>query len=308
MKHCMDRLTEAVRRTQNPTAMGLDTRVEYFPEGFFTTTATGEEWLKEASEAIFAFNKALIDGLGDIVPAVKVQVAFYEMYGLYGLQAFKRTMDYAAKCGLMVIADVKRGDIGSTAEAYANAYLGGAPAGGVRVDALPTDMVTVNPYLGTDGIKPFVDACGENGKGIFVLVKTSNPSGGELQDLIADGKPIYEHVAALVDRWGADQIGDEGYSSVGAVVGATYPEQGAQLRKLLPHTYFLVPGYGAQGGSGASLAGTFGPNGGGAIVNASRSIICAYRKQPGVQFVDAARNEALRMKADLLSAVGGRIG
>ena len=308
MKHSVDLLTEAVVRTQNPTCMGLDTRVEYFPEGFFASEKEDAAWLEEASETIFQYNKALIDGLCDILPAVKVQVAFYEMYGLPGMRAFLRTMQYAKRCGLMVIADVKRGDIGSTAEAYANAFLAGAPAGKGRVSAFETDFVTVNPYLGTDGIKPFTDACREHGKGIFVLVKTSNPSGGELQDLVCGGKPLYEHVAALVDGWGAGQVGESGYSAVGAVVGATYPEQGAALRKLLPHTYFLVPGYGSQGGSGASLAGTFGKKGGGAIVNASRSLLCAHKKQPGTHFVDAARSEALRMKADLLSAVGGSIG
>jgi len=301
----MDRLTEAVIRLQNPTVMGLDTRFEYLPEGF---GSLGESWLEDGAEAIFQYNKALIDGLSDIVPAVKVQVAFYEMYGLAGMACFKRTIDYASEKGMVVIADVKRGDIGSTAEAYAAAYISSAAIGAHETQGFPTDIITVNPYLGTDGIKPFADACEKNGKGIFVLVKTSNPSSGEFQDLIYEGAPLYEHVGRKVAQWGESTIGIHGYSAVGAVVGATYPEQGKRLRELLPHTYFLVPGYGAQGAGGKQLAGCFDQKGGGAIVNASRSIICAHKKQPGTHFVDAARNEALRMKEDLLDAVGGTIG
>lgn len=303
--HIIDALASAINEKQNPTAVGLDTRVEYLPKGFFTP---GEDFQKSAGEAIFAFNRALIDAVADIVPAVKVQVAFYEMYGLEGMKAFSRTLEYAKKSGLITIADVKRGDIGSTAEAYANAFLSGTPAGEANLPAFDADMVTVNPYLGTDGIKPFVDACEKQNKGIFVLVKTSNPSGGEIQDLIADGRPIYEHVGLLTAKWGENLIGSSGYSAVGAVVGATYPEQGASLRKLLPNTFFLIPGYGAQGGTAEGIAKSFDEKGGGAIVNASRSIMCAYKKQPNVHFADAARNEALRMKEDLLSALGGRIG
>lgn len=301
----MDALAHAIAEKQNPTAVGLDTRVEYFPEGFF---APDKDFQRSASEAIFAFNRALIDAVADIVPAVKVQVAFYEMYGTEGMIAFKRTMEYAKQAGLIVIADVKRGDIGSTAEAYAHAFLSGTPDGQESHPAFDADIITVNPYLGTDGIKPFTDACERYGKGIFVLVKTSNPSGGEIQDLVADGKPIYEHVGLLTAQWGENLIGNCGYSAVGAVVGATYPEQGAALRALLPNTFFLIPGYGAQGGTAEGIAKSFDNKGGGAIVNASRSIMCAYKKQPGVHFADAARNEALRMKEDLLSALGGRIG
>ncbi|MGI6151871.1 MAG: orotidine-5'-phosphate decarboxylase [Christensenellales bacterium] len=301
----MDALANAITKKQNPTAVGLDTRVEYLPEGFFNP---GADFQKSAGEAIFDFNRALIDAVADIVPAVKVQVAFYEMYGLEGMKAFLRTLNYAKQAGLIVIADVKRGDIGSTAEAYAHAFLSGTPAGEKSQPAFAADIVTVNPYLGTDGIKPFADACAKCGKGIFVLVKTSNPSGGEIQDLIADGRPIYEHVGLMTARWGEELIGKSGYSAVGAVVGATYPEQGARLRSLLPNTFFLIPGYGAQGGTAEGIAKSFDPKGGGAIVNASRSIMCAYRKQPGVHFADAARNEALRMKDDLLSALGDRIG
>lgn len=301
----MDDMAAAIIQKQNPTAVGLDTRVEYLPEGFFKP---GADFQKSAGEAIYDFNRALIDAVCDIVPAVKVQVAFYEMYGTEGMTAFRRTLDYAKQAGLIVIADVKRGDIGSTAEAYAHAFLSGTPAGEETLPAFASDIVTVNPYLGTDGIKPFLDACAQYGKGIFILVKTSNPSGGEFQDLIADGRPVYEHVGGMTAKWGEGLIGERGYSAIGAVVGATYPEQGERLRALLPHTFFLIPGYGAQGGTAGGIAKSFDKKGGGAVVNASRSIMCAYRKQPGVPFAAAARNEALRMKEDLLSALGGRIG
>ncbi len=301
----IDRMAAAILQKQNPTAVGLDTRVEYLPEGFFKP---GADFQKSAGEAIFDFNRALIDIVCDIVPAVKVQVAFYEMYGTEGMLAFKRTLDYAKQAGLITIADVKRGDIGSTAQAYANAFLSGTPAGDKTLPAFDADFMTINPYLGTDGIKPFTDACSQNDKGIFVLVKTSNPSGGEFQDLVANGIPMYEHVGRMTEKWGEGLIGASGYSAVGAVVGATYPEQGESLRKLLPHTFFLIPGYGAQGGTAEGIAKSFDNKGGGAIVNASRSIMCAYKKQPGVRFDAAAKNEALRMKDDLLSALGGRIG
>ncbi len=301
----MDRMAEAIVQKQNPTAVGLDTRVEYLPEGFFKP---GADFQKSAGGAIFDFNRALIDAVADIVPAVKVQVAFYEMYGVEGMTAFKRTLEYAKQAGLIVIADVKRGDIGSTAEAYAHAFLSGTPAGEETLPAFESDIVTVNPYLGTDGIKPFADACAQRGKGIFVLVKTSNPSGGEFQDLIANGRPVYEHVGRMTAKWGEGLIGKSGYSAIGAVVGATYPEQGERLRAILPNTFFLIPGYGAQGGTAGQIAKSFDGKGGGAVVNASRSIMCAYKKQPGVPFAAAARNEALRMKEDLLAALGGRIG
>jgi len=290
----MDRLIEAIEKKQNPTVMGLDMRAEYFPEGFVQ-----EGW--DIGDAIYEYNQGLIDAAADIVPAVKPQLAFYEMYGMSGLKAYEKTLRYAKEAGLIIISDGKRGDIGSTAAAYA--------AGFVAKDApFDSDFLTVNPYLGSDGIKPFTEACAEAGKGIFVLVKTSNPSGGELQDLIVDGMPIYEHIGKRVEEWGAELVGEHGYSSVGAVVGATYPEQGAALRKVLPHTFFLVPGYGAQGGSAQGLSGCFDAKGSGAIVNASRSIMCAYKKQPGVDYKTAARNEAVRMQQDLLSVLNGQIG
>ena len=294
----MDRLTEAVVRLQNPTVMGLDTRFEYLPEGF---ASLGENWLEDGAEAIFQYNKALIDGLSDIVPAVKVQVAFYEMYGLAGMACFKRTMDYASEKGMVVIADVKRGDIGSTAEAYAAAYIGSAAIGAHETQGFPTDIITVNPYLGTDGIKPFADACEKNGKGIFVLVKTSNPSSGEFQDLIYEGAPLYEHVGRKVAQWGESTIGSHGYSAVGAVVGATYPSELRNLRKRLEHTFFLVPGYGAQGGTAQDVQNAFDKFGRGAIVNASRSIMCAWKKtgRDGLDYQDAARAAAEAMRDDI---------
>jgi orotidine-5'-phosphate decarboxylase len=299
--HMMDQLQEQVIRLQNPTVVGLDTRYEYLPEDFadrFEKTPRG------AAQAIFEYNKVLIDTLADIIPAAKVQAAFYEMYGLPGMECFKKTLDYAKKAGMIVMADAKRGDIGSTAEAYSKTFLGQAKINDMDAENFACDILTVNPYFGIDGIKPFAEDCARHEKGIFVLVKTSNPSGGEFQDLLVDGKPLYERVAEKVEQWGSELIGRNGYSSVGAVVGATYPEQGSKLRKQLQHTYFLVPGYGAQGAKGADLAGCFDEKGGGAIVNASRSIICAHKKQPGVYFADASRKEALRMKEDLLSALG----
>lgn len=301
----MDRLLDSVERLQNPTVLGLDTRFDYLPEGF---ASLRDNVLADAAEAVWSYNRALIDGLKDIIPAVKVQAAYYEMYGVEGMKTFEKTLRYAADAGMIVMADVKRGDIGATAEAYADAYLSGAELGGRRVDAFPADIVTVNPYLGTDSIAPFAKACAKTGKGMFVLVKTSNPSGGELQDLACGGCTLYERVADLVAQWAAPFMGKTGYSSIGAVVGATYPSQGTALRKRLPGIYFLVPGYGAQGAKGADLAGCFDTKGHGAIVNASRSILCAHKQQLGVGFVEAARSEALRMKADILGAIGGKIG
>ncbi len=293
--HQIDRLVQAVEQRQNPSVLGLDTRLEYVPNAGKCDT------LEESCAAIGAFNKALIDALADLVPAVKIQIAYYERLGLPGMALYAQTVRDASDAGMLVITDAKRGDIGATAQAYAEAFLTeGAPLG--------ADCLTVNPYFGTDGVQPFVEACEATGRGIFVLVKTSNPSGAELQDLVCDGKPIYEHMAQRAADWGRTSIGARGYSLVGAVVGATYPEQGAKLRGLLPHAYFLVPGYGAQGGTAADLAACFDGKGHGAIVNASRSLLCAHQKRPGMHFADAAREEALRMKADLLSVLGGRIG
>lgn len=300
----IDRLAKKVFETQNPTVMGLDPKFDYLPKKLQALSEVGDI-NKQGAKAIFEFNKGLIDGLCDIIPAVKIQVAYYEMYGLFGMETFLNTIDYAKKAGMVVMADVKRGDIGATAEAYSKAYLGSTDILGKAAQNFDCDMVTVNPYFGIDGINPFLDDCAAHDKGMFILVKTSNASGGEFQDLICEGKPLYEHVAAKVDEWGKNLIGDCGYSSVGAVVGATYKEQGIKLRQQFPNLYFLVPGYGAQGAKGEDLAGCFDKKGGGAIVNASRSIMCAYKKRAGMHYVDAARKEALAMKADILNAIGG---
>ena len=247
----------------------------------------------------------------DLVPAVKPQIAMYEQFGIPGLIAYKETVDYAKKKGLVVIGDVKRGDIGSTSESYAIAHLGSIDVGGEKIKVFDEDFATVNPYLGTDGIKPFTDVCEESGKGIFILVKTSNPSSGEFQDKLMEDKPLYEHVGEMVDKWGAKLIGKCGYSSVGAVVGATYPEVGKVMRKVMPRTYILVPGYGAQGGKGKDLIHFFNDDGLGAIINSSRGIIAAYKNESYASFgeegyADAARQAVLDMKADIESAFNNR--
>lgn len=297
----MERLAQRVSELKNPTVAGLDTRVEYLPEGFVKEIMPdGIRSFEDAAEAVYQYNVRLVDALCDIVPAVKVQVAYYEMYGAAGMAAFERTMAYARAHGMIVMADVKRNDIGATAACYASAYIGKTDLPAGQMEAFSADIATVNPYLGVDGIAPFAKACQDNGTGIFVLVKTSNPSSGQLQDMrFEDGRTLYEAVADLVEEWGEPTRGENGYSAVGAVVGATYPQQGTALRARMPHTYFLVPGYGAQGATGADIAGCFDANGGGAIVNASRSILCAWKKREGMAFDEAARAEALRMREDL---------
>lgn len=302
----IDTLINKIIEKKNPTVAGLDPKLDYVPEDMKQAAFSeyGENFTG-AAQAILQFNKTLIDALCDIVPAVKPQCAYYEMYGIEGMRCLYETIRYAQKNGMYVILDAKRGDIGATSEAYARAYLGETKIGGSSAAAFDADCLTVNPYLGTDGIAPFVRQCSEHEKGIFVLVKTSNQSSGELQDLKSGGRYIYEHMADLVKQWGADLIGTHGYSSVGAVVGATYPEQAEVLRKIMPHTYFLVPGYAAQGGKAEDVAKSFNRDGLGAIVNASRSIMCAYQKQGGT-LGDAARREAIRMRDDIMSAVGGK--
>ena len=302
----VDLLVEKIKEKGNPSVAGLDPKIDYVPE-YIRKKAYAEygQNLKGATEAIWEFNKGLIDALYDVVPAVKPQSAFYEMYGLYGEEVMHRTISYAKEKGLYIILDVKRNDIGSTAEAYSKAYLGKTMVDGVECDACGVDCVTVNPYLGTDGVLPFVNDCKAYDKAIFALVKTSNPSSGELQDLVVDDKHIYEKVAECVNKWNEDTIGKSGYGAVGAVVGATYPEQAVVLRKLMPKSYFLVPGYGAQGGGAEGVKPCFNSDGLGAIVNSSRGIMYAYKKGDWKeeQFAEAARAEALRMKADLLSVL-----
>ncbi len=296
-----DTLIEKIIEKRNPTCVGLDTSFDYLPEGLRAGVTT----LEGAAEAILQFNKTIIDHVYDLVPSVKVQIAYYESYGVAGLKAFRETCDYAKSKGLVVIIDAKRNDIGATASRYAAAFLGKTELGGTAYEAFPGDILTVNGYLGTDGIAPFVDECKRGEKGIFVLVKTSNPSSGELQNLkLSDGRTVYECMGDMVERWGEGTVGGYGYSAVGAVVGATYPEEAKILRARLRHTFFLVPGYGAQGANAEMLKNCFDARGLGGVVNNSRGILCAYKKRGGSYF-EAARAACLDMKADLLSVLGG---
>ena len=302
MKNAMDKLINKIKETNNPTVMGLDPRYDMIPESIRTKYS---EDIEGACKAILEFNKELIDSVYDIVPAVKPQIAFYEMFGAEGIKLFNETCKYAKQKGMIIIADVKRGDIGSTAAGYSNAYLGKTPIGQEKVSIYDVDFVTVNPYLGIDGVKPFIDDCKEYSKGIFILVKTSNKSSGELQDLkLENGTTIYEKVAELVNSWGEELVGEYGYSSVGAVVGATYPIQIKELREIMPKTYFLIPGYGAQGGKAEDIALGF-KDGIGGIVNASRSLMSAYKsdrwkdKYSEKEFGKATRAEAIRMRDEL---------
>lgn len=303
----MNRLLEKIAACQNPTVAGLDPKLEYVPE-HITEAAFAEtkDPAQAASQALLTFNKGLIDALYDIVPAVKPQAAYYEMYGWQGVKTLTETIAYAKQKGMYVITDGKRNDIGSTMEAYAAAHLGTTKINGTSVTAFGADCLTVNGYLGSDGITPLLHLCRELDKGIFVLVKTSNPSSGELQDQKIGNKTVYEVMAGMCEQWGREAPGRYGYTSVGAVVGATYPEQLTELRAKAPHTFFLVPGYGAQGGGAKDVAGAFGPDGLGAIINSSRGIMCAWKKEgcDPHDYADAARREALRMRADIMAEVG----
>ena len=306
----INQLTAKIQRTGAPIVVGLDPMLKFVPE-HIKKKAFEEfgETLEGASEAIWQFNKGIVDAICDLVPAVKPQIAMYEQFGLPGLSAFVKTVSYCKEKGLVVIGDVKRGDIGSTSSAYATAHLGKITVGSKSYYGFDEDFVTVNPYLGSDGIKPFIEVCKEEKKGIFVLVKTSNPSSGEFQDRIIDGKPLYEHVGKMVDEWGKELMGDA-YSYVGAVVGATYPEMGKVLRDIMPKAYILVPGYGAQGGKGKDLVHFFNKDGLGAIVNSSRGIIAAYQsdaykeKFTADNYADASRAAVLAMKEDIAQALG----
>ena len=297
-----DRLIQAIDHLQNPTVAGLDAKLDYIPE-FLKAKAFAQygNTLEGAAEALYAFNMGLIDALCDIVPAVKPQCAYYELLGWPGVRALTRTIEYAKQKGMFVITDGKRNDIGSTMEAYAEGHLGTINIAGETVTPFGGDALTVNGYLGTDGIEPLLKVCEREDKGIFVLVKTSNPSSGELQDKTIDSAAVYEHMGRMVEGWGEPSRSLYGYSAVGAVVGATWPRQLAELRKKLPHTLFLVPGYGAQGGGAGDVAGAFDQNGRGAIVNSSRAIMCAYRKEQCDEqdYAGAARREALRMRDEI---------
>ncbi|MCR5584008.1 MAG: orotidine-5'-phosphate decarboxylase [Lachnospiraceae bacterium] len=298
------KLIDEIIKKDAPIVAGLDPMLSFIPE--YLKKRSFEEYgqtLEGVADAIWRFNMQIIDAISDLVPAVKPQVAMYEQFGIPGLETYVKTIKYAKEKGLIVVADVKRGDIGSTSAAYATAHLGKIVIDRNEIEPFGSDFATVNPYLGTDGIKPFVDACNEFDKGIFVLVKTSNPSSGEFQDRSIDGKPLYEHVAEKVVEWGSASMNGT-YSNVGAVVGATYPEVGEKLRKLMPNTYILVPGYGAQGGKGKDLKVFFNNDGLGALVNSSRGIIAAYKQEEykkfgDTGFADAARAAVLAMKKDI---------
>ena len=304
----MDKLIEKIVEKQNPTVAGLDPKLSYIPEYMREESYNKYgKTLEGAADALLSFNKGLIDALCDIVPAVKPQAAYYEMYGWQGVKALTETIAYARGNGMFVITDGKRNDIGATMQAYAAAHLGFTQVEDVTCEPFGADALTVNGYLGTDGIQPLVEVCQKEDKGIFVLVKTSNPSSGELQDRpLADGETVYRAMGAMCEAWGEKLPGKYGYSGVGAVVGATYPAQLGELRAALPHTFFLVPGYGAQGGAADDVAPGFDQNGLGAIVNSSRGIMCAWQKEgvDGHEFAAAARREAIRMRDQIVGRIG----
>ena len=307
----INKLVANIKKTNAPIVVGLDPMMKFIPEHIKAAAfAEFGETLEGAGEAIWQYNKAIVDAVYDLIPAVKPQIAMYEQFGIPGLVAFKRTVDYCKEKGLVVIGDIKRGDIGSTSEAYAVGHIGKVQVGSKKYRGFDEDFVTVNPYLGSDGVNPFINVGKEENTGIFVLVKTSNPSSGEFQDRLVDGKPLYEIVGEQVAAWGAEHMGDS-YSYVGAVVGATYPEQGKILRKIMPKTYILVPGYGAQGGKGADLVHFFNEDGLGAIVNSSRGIIAAYQQEKYAKFgaehfADASRAAVEDMIADINGALAAR--
>ena len=306
-QNMMDNLINKIKEKNSPIVMGIDPRYEMIPD--IIKSKYPKDMAGFAKSAV-VFAKKLIDATYDIIPAIKQQLAYFEMMGHNGLDAFQEIVNYAKSKDLIVIADAKRGDIGTTSQGYANTFLGETSLDDYKEKIYDTDFVTVNPYMGTDCIKPFIEDSKKYGKGVFVLVKTSNKSSGELQDLkLENGNKVYEQVATLVEEWGKDLIGEYGYSSISAVVGATYPEQLKEIRKLAPHTFFLIPGYGAQGGKAEDIALGFDENGIGGIVNASRSLMCAYKSDrwkevyTEKQFTEATRAEALRMREELMSAI-----
>ncbi len=307
MANMMDRLIDKIKETNNPTVIGIDPKYDMIPECIKNKY---EQNMEGVAKAIEEFNKALIDATFDIIPAVKINIAFYEMYGLEGMKVFEETCKYAKEKGMLVMADIKRGDIGSTSKAYSNAFLGRTQIGEKEEKIYDVDFVTLNPYMGIDSVKPFIEDCKKYNKGAFIIVKTSNPSSGDLQDLkLENGEEVYTRVAKLVEEWGEDLRGKYGYSSISAVVGATYPKQLKDLRKTAPHTFFLIPGYGAQGGKAEDIALGFDSNGIGGIVNSSRGLMCAYKsdlwkdKYTEERFAEATRQEAIRMRNELNNAI-----
>ena len=305
----INKLINKIQKTKAPIVVGLDPMLSYVPEHIQKKAfAEYGETLEGAAEAIWQFNKEIVDKTYDLIPAVKPQIAMYEQFGIEGLKAYKKTVDYCKSKDLVVIGDIKRGDIGSTSAAYAVGHLGKVQVGSKTYAGFDEDFATVNPYLGSDGVKPFIDVCKQENKGLFILVKTSNPSSGEFQDQKIDGKPLYELVGEKVAQWGEEHMGESGYSYVGAVVGATYPEQGEILSKVMPKSFILVPGYGAQGGKGKDLVHFFNEDGLGAIVNSSRGIIAAYKQEAYAKFGaenfgDASRAAVEAMIADIQGAL-----
>lgn len=301
----IDKLIEKIKKTNNPTVVGLDPRADYIPD--FIINAQYEKHghtLKAVAEAMYTFNKYIIDEIYDLIPAVKPQIAMYERYGIEGIEAYLKTVEYAKQKDIIVIGDIKRSDIASTAEAYSDGHIGRTQVIDNTYDVFKQDFITLNPYLGSDGITPFLDDCKKYERGLFILAKTSNPNSAEIQDLLVDGVPIYEKVGLLIDKWGRDLIGSNGYSEVGAVVGATHKEQAQRLREIMPRTFFLVPGYGAQGGKAEDLAVCFDKNGLGAIVNSSRGIIAnhmtdEFKGLKQEDFAKASREAVIAMRDDL---------
>ena len=302
----IEKLVERIKKLEAPIVVGLDPTLNFVP-GFLLDKAINEkgETLEAAADAIFEFNKKIVDAVYDLIPAVKPQIAMYEQFGIPGLMAYKQTVDYCHEKGLLVIGDAKRGDIGSTSTAYAIGHLGKVKIGSTEIAPIDTDFLTINPYMGSDSVVPFVEECKKYDKGLFILVKTSNPSSGEFQDQKGGKKAVYELVGKKVDEWGAELVRN-GYSDVGAVVGATYPEMGEVLREIMPKAYILVPGYGAQGGTAAELKPFFNKDGLGAIVNSSRGIIAAFKQEKYAEygaegFAEAARAAVIDMKNDIAS-------
>ena len=310
-------LTEKIKKLEAPIVVGLDPTMKFVPEHIKKQAfAEHGETMKGAAEAVWLFNKGIVDAVCDLVPAVKPQIAMYEQFGVEGVHAFQKTVSYCKEKGLVVIGDIKRGDIGSTSEAYAVGHLGQVQVGETMCRGFDEDFATVNPYLGSDGVKPFIEVCKKEKKGLFILVKTSNPSSGEFQDRLvlpegstdaSKARPLYEVVGEKVAEWAADHMGDS-YSYIGAVVGATYPEMGKILRQIMPKSYILVPGYGAQGGRGKDLKHFFNEDGLGAIINSSRGIIAAYQQEAYAKYgaenyADASRAAVIDMKEDIKAGI-----